>query len=126
MVGKILMDGEPLGVGNDVYSLMMGIGKIIRIDDDEYPIVVCFDDAGIISFTRDFKITKFYINRDLYWRRPETIPPPERKKKVKVWDWFVEWPNGDTNKMCGVTEQYARNGVKIAQKIDGTGREVER
>ena len=132
MLEQIMMDGEPLNVGNQVYSLRFGKGEVKRFDMDEYPIVVLFG-SDIWSFTQDLQADLSDVGRDLYWQKPEIIPPPKPKKKVKVWDWFVQWEfQGSTriDKLCATTEGLVRKtytGAEcIIQKIEGTEREVER
>ena len=127
MLEQIMMDGEPLNVGNQVYSLRFGKGEVKRFDMDEYPIVVLFG-SDIWSFTQDLQADLSDVGRDLYWQKPEIIPPPKPKKKVKVWDWFVQSEDGICFKLTALTDQEACKKYPYAlhvQKIDGTEREVE-
>lgn len=129
MTDKIMMDGEPLEVGDEVYSLKHGIGKITNIDTGlRYSIYAYFVSVDTIhTFDSYFKFQIPDETRDLYWQKPEITPPPKPKKNVKVWDWFVEFENeiiARTNgKQPGFFEY--RENIKTIQKIDGTEREVE-
>lgn len=133
---EIIMDGEPLKVGDEVYSLSFGKGKVYEIRTsscETYPIRVLFSVTNH-SFNLDF--ANLSINkktRDLYWQKPEIIPPPKPRKKVTVYDWYIEWKidkmhkNG-INRVYGLTEDEVRTRYPndLIQKIDGTEREVEK
>lgn len=130
---EIMMDGEPLEVGDEVYCLIYGKGEVSKIRDNVFPITVQFDSGHADSYTNDFKRTIKSLTRALYWQKPEIIPPPKPKKKVKVYDWYVEWVIDSQHKnfvsrVNGLSEGELRDTYPKAliQKIDGTEREVER
>lgn len=130
MTDKIMMDGEPLELGNEVYCLLNGKGKVANINKKvTLSIEVAFSD-GYCSYTNTFKGWTNHENRTLYWRKPEIIPPPKPKKKEKVWDWFIQKSgSGLCQKITQKTYQEVRVNhydAVIIQKIDGTEREVER
>lgn len=124
---EIMMDGEPLEVGDEVYCLIYGKGEVSKIRDNVFPITVQFDSGHADSYTNDFKRTIKSLTRALYWQKPEIIPPPKPKKKVKVWDWVSYCPNGFPLIIHrAMTEQHAVESGLDVRKIDGTEREVER
>lgn len=134
MTDKIIMDGEPLEVGDEVYCLLDGKGKVTGINKKgSFPIEVEFL-CGRSTYTKNFKPWSRYENRTLYWQKPEIIPPPKSKKKIKVWDWFVQWDdNGLIERVNGTAmkdleDRAEQRGMyySVFQKIDGTEREVER
>lgn len=126
MTDKILMDGEPLEVGDDVYCLLNGKGKVTDINKKgSFPIEVEFL-CGRSTYTKNFKPWSRHENRTLYWQRPEIIPPPKLKKKVMVWDWFIKSGTSlghHTNESEDDMKRWYPND--LIQKIDGTEREVE-
>ena len=125
---RIMMDGEPLNVGDEVYCILTGDGVVDTIGgiEEKFPVLVNFN-GFVYKYTADFKSHEIHKNRVLYRQKPEIIPPPKRKKKVKVWDWFVEWKNGGTSRLYRITEDADLLTVhaRLAQKIDGTEREIE-
>lgn len=126
-MSDIMMDGSPLCEGDEVYCLHNGHGEVTGIDKGEYPIVIIFDNDTRASYTRDFKLHTTDLTRNLYWQKPEIIPPPKPKKKIKVWDWFVEMEDGSIIRI-NASSDYRQNVmwyVKTAQKIHGTEREIE-
>ena len=126
---EIMMDGEPLKARDEVYCLLNGKGKVAGITiNSVFPIVVAFS-GGPYTYSKKFKGWSHQKNRTLYWQKPEIIPPPKPKKKVKVWDCFVQSEDGICFKLTALTDQEARKKYPYAlhvQKIDGTEREVER
>ena len=129
MSEKIMMDGEPLEVGDEVYSLIYGWVTIVEInhESESRPIIFTAENGLRTNCLKSLTYHPQYKNRDLYWQKPEIIPPPKRKKKVKVWDWFVEWDDGKISKVYMMSEgvNVLKHQVKTAQKIDGTEREIE-
>ena len=125
---EIMMDGEPLEVGDEVYCLLHGKGKVSNINKKvTFSIEVAFSNR-YYSYTNTFKGWTNHENRTLYWQKPEIVPPPKPKKKVKVWDCFVQSEDGTCFKLTALTDQEARKKYPYAlhvQKIDGTEREVE-
>ena len=122
----IMMDGEPLEVGDDVYCLLNGKGKVASINEKiTFSIVVSFSD-GPYTYSKKFKGWSHQKNRTLYWQKPEIIPPPKSKKKVKVWDWFIKSGaclGHHTNESEDDMKRWYPND--LIQKIDGTEREIE-
>ena len=134
MTDKIKMDGESLNVGDEVYCLLNGKGKVAGINKKvTFSIEVAFSH-GYCTYTKTFKGWTNHENRTLYWQKPEIVPPPKPKKKVKVWDWFVQWDDsGLIDRVNGTTmkdleDRAERRGMyySVVQKIEGTEREVER
>lgn len=127
---EIMMDGEPMEVGNGVYCLRYGVGTVLDINKGSYPIVVAFS-VGRASYTKDFKICNTNLTRDLYWQKPEIIPPPKPplpkpKKKVKVWDWVSYCPDGFPLLIHrAMTEQTVLDSGLNLKGIEGTEREIE-
>ena len=130
MLEQIMMDGEPLQVGDRVYSILHGWGEVEIIETDNTFRV----NFGNIKYWCDksFVPCAFSKVRVIFWDEIKITPPPKLKKK-KVWDWFVQWKfQGSTriDKLCATTEGLVREtytGAEcIIQKIDGTEREVER
>ena len=137
MTEQIMMDGKPLEVGDEVYCLLHGKGKVSNINKKvTFSIEVAFSTFSnrYYSYTATFKGWTNHENRTLYWLKPEIIPPPRPKKKVKVWDWFVQWDDsGLIDRVNGTTmkdleDRAERRGMyySVVQKIEGTEREVER
>lgn len=133
MNNQIYMDGEPLEIGNEVYCMLHGVGKVESINNESiFPIEIAFPH-GCCTYTKNFRGLNNHKNRTLYWQRPEIIPPPKPRKKVTVYDWYIEWKidkmhkNG-INRVYGLTEDDVRRMYPndLIQKIDGTEREVER
>lgn len=129
---EIIMDGEPLKVGDEVYCLIYGTGEVSKIKDSVFPINVQFDSGHVDSYTNDFKRTIKSLTRTLYWQKPNIAPPPKPKKNVKVYDWYVEWVIDSQHKnfvsrVNGLSEDDVRRMYPndLIQKIDGTEREVE-
>ena len=132
MTDKIKMDGESLNVGDDVYCLLNGKGKVASINEKiTFSIVVAFS-GGRYTYSKKFKGWSHQKNRTLYWQKPEIIPPPKSKKRAKVWDWFVQWDDsGLIDRVNGTTmkdleDRAERRGMyySVVQKIEGTEREV--
>lgn len=71
-------------IGDSVYSLIHGKGKIYSIRDNSvtlYPIVVSFENSkGNLAFTLDGKSQNNAENSILFWEKPDII---EKKRKVK-------------------------------------------
>lgn len=135
MTEQIIMDGEPLEVGDRVYSLIHGDGEINDINPCVHVkrIHIRFDSGSDYYYADDLTFLSSETDRSLYWQKPEIIPPPKikPKRKIKVWDWFVQWEfQGSTriDKLCATTEGLVRKtytGAEcIIQKIDGTEREI--
>lgn len=127
---KIMMDGEPLEVGDRVYSMYYGWGIVNALIYGNYPIQVKMDIGKKLLFTDDFKFTINHCERGLYWQKPEIIPPPKikPKKRIKVWDWLVIYNSGKIMRVDGVPEDTWKMNetcIRLVQKIDGTEREIE-
>lgn len=127
---KIMMDGEPLEVGDRVYSVKHGWGRLYEIEDTQEwckPMWITFEINGRLGYTLDFKYYPHDEDRSLYWQKPEITPPPKikPKKKIKVADYFVEWPSGAITRANEVRNVGNLGGLLFAQKIDGTEREIE-
>ena len=131
MSEKIMMDGEPLEVGDEVYSLIYGWVTIVEInhESESRPIIFTAENGLRTNCLKSLTYHPQYKNRDLYWQKPEIIPPPKRKKKVKVWDWFVEYKGAwGVIRVNGESENFIKPhlvDLVTAQKIDGTEREIE-
>lgn len=133
MPEKIMMDGEPLEVGDRVWCFLRGRGKVIDLHRGFFDdIIVQFGEHEYAYRSEGLpKLSgAFQQVRTLYWDEIKITPPPKLKKK-KVWDWFVQWEfQGSTriDKLCVTTEGLVRKtytGAEcIIQKIDGTEREV--
>lgn len=137
MPEQITMDGEPLEVGDKVWCLLRGWLKfdgVFRIGVCAYfPLRFIDKNGEQVTYTQAFQ-NMAGSNRTLYWDEIKITPPPKPKKKVKVWDWFVQWDDS------GVIERVNKTTMKdledraerrsmyysVVQKIDGTEREVER
>lgn len=126
MTDKILMDGEPLEVGNEVYCMLHGVGTVESINNESiFPIEIAFQH-GCCTYTKNFRGLNNHKNRTLYWQRPEIIPPPKPRKKIKVWEWVSYCPNGFPLIIHrAMTEQAALDSGLNIKRIDGTEREVE-
>lgn len=134
MLEKIMMDGEPPEVGDRVWCLLRGWGKVIKLEPGFFDsITVLFGEHEYAYRSEGLpKLSGVFQQvRTLYWDEIKITPPPKPKKKVKVWDWFVQWEfQGSTriDKLCATTEGLVRKtytGAEcIIQKIDGTEREV--
>lgn len=131
-MNKIMMDGEPLEVGDRVYCLLRGDGYVIKVDKTHPRGRVIHGVFG----EYDFKYLEggypllggtFQSTRTLYWQKPEITPPPKikPKKKIKVWDWFVEHAGGGLYRVNERTEKGMNISARTIQKIDGTEREIE-
>lgn len=117
------MDGSPLCEGDEVYDLCNGWGEVSDIDEDK--IKIYFRKMDSFLYYNLEAISG--VDRKLYWGVPEYIPPPKPKKRIKVWDWFVEMEDGSIIRI-NASSDYRENVmwyVKTAQKIYGTEREIE-
>lgn len=90
----VLSDFSKAMVGDNVYSLLFGDGKIIVINEERnYPIKVEFE-KNIYSFLLDGRREKHHKTADLYYGKPkiELPPPPKRmvEKEIKFWVWVCE------------------------------------
>lgn len=126
MLEKIMMDGEPLEVGDEVYCLANGWVKLLgaRRNNGLFPYLFTDKNGETHTYTKDFKY-RDDVGRTLYWQKPEIIPPPKPKKKVKVWDWFIKSGTclgHHTNESEDDMKRWYPND--LIQKIDGTEREV--
>lgn len=75
---------SPFKVGQRVWDFSRGYGTVNRIiddEEDEYPVVVLFDDSDASYFTIDGRYYKRH-NRTLFF---EEIPIPESALKSKRW-----------------------------------------
>lgn len=127
MTDEIRMDGEPLEVGNEVYCLVNGWGKVeeLNMGVSTYQIDVNFN-GSLGSYTQDFQLFKG-TNRTLYWQKPEIIPPPKPRKKIKAWDWVSYCSDGFPLFIHrAMTEQTVLDSGLKLKRIEGTEREVER
>ena len=133
---QIMMDGYYLQVDDPVFCLLRGHGIVYELHHEgnhNFPLFVSgltvrFGDYAYRYSEDGIPVLggKFMQIRTLYWQEPTIIPPPKpnKKKKIMVADWFVQWPNGDTDKLTELTEANTRSGAQIAQKIDNTEREI--
>lgn len=82
MTDKIMMDGEPLEVGDPVYCLLRGEAVVCRFDEsDTSEIIIKAPNGNEYCYTKDFRYAPYYVSRTLYWQKPEITPPPKPKKK---------------------------------------------
>ena len=89
---------ETAKVGDRVWSLQFGWGKISKINDyscySSYPIDVEFDSGGFIMFTLDGRLYKNHVMQSLFWDEVvievPTKPLPDLPVDAKV----VVWDNG--------------------------------
>ena len=129
MTDKIMMDGEPLEVGDRIYSLLYGWVTIKELhhEQDLRPIVFENADGLRTICLKSLTYHPKHQNRDLFWQKPDIIPPPKPKSKIKVWDWFIQDSLGNIYKLIGKSEKDMMDCPRpIKQKIEGTEREVER
>lgn len=104
-------------VGEMVYSLRFGGGKITEINQDKTFPIVAFFDCG----TREFNFSGLYIetdkNPDLYWSKPEIIEP--KRPIEKVIEGFVNWYGEDDYKFHPTEDQAIRsaNVIKNFQTV---------
>lgn len=129
MTEPIIMDGEPLEVGDRVWCLVNGWGKVeeLNMGVSTYQIDVNFN-GSLGSYTQDFRFFKG-TNRTLYWDEIKITPPSSKSKKnEKVWDWFAQNSLGTIWRINGVSKDVIESSTSIVfyQKIDGTEREVIR
>ena len=128
MLEQIMMDGEPLEAGDKVYSLTYGwvIIKELQPESTSRPILFETDEGLRTICLKSLTYHQKYKTRDLFWQKPEIVPPPKLKKK-KVWDWFAQNSLGNIYKLIGKSEKDMMDCPRpIKQKIEGTEREVER
>lgn len=128
---QIMMDGEPLEVGDRVWCMVNGWVKFDTFVNNTYYPVRCSGANGkeYYLYTIDFQ-QELNTGRILYWDEIKITPPPKPKKKVKVWDWYIEFLDEylqpKIHKRIGLTELEAKKLIPAkVQKIDGTEREVE-
>lgn len=83
MTEQIMMDGEPLEVGDRIYSLLYGWVTIKELhhEQDLRPIVFENADGLRTLCLKSLTYHPKHQNRDLFWQKPEIIPPPKPKKK---------------------------------------------
>jgi hypothetical protein len=97
-------------VGDRVWSLLHGWGKIIDVnldltgrgvDYESYPIKAMFDDNYDGSFTVDGKFNDSkYGNQVLFWDEVKITPPPKPKKIISK-TILVEPTDFNYQAMCG-------------------------
>ena len=85
---------ETAKVGDRVWSLQLGWGKIIKINDhSSYPVVVEYDSGGSVIFTLDGRLYKNHITQSLFWDEVVIEAPTKPMydlpvdTKVVVWDY---------------------------------------
>ena len=68
-------------VGQDVQDLCYGKGKVVEIDEGNYPIIVQFLSDEVMSYTLQGKMHKTY-SRTLFFSEPiivaDTMPPKKK------------------------------------------------
>jgi len=77
---------EKAQVGDKVYSLKYGEGKIIRVKprEENYPIIINFNrEASDFAYAINGKYVKNDLTPDLYWSKPEIIEPEAPKRLVE-------------------------------------------
>lgn len=135
---QIMMDGHPLKVGDPVFCLLRGNGVLDEILEKSPNFPLTTEGFTVQFGEHAFRYSNtgcpllggvFQPTRTLYWQKPEITPPakPNVKRMVKVWDWFVQWPNGSVTRKNEVSEIGILNigTIKKIQKIDGTERKIE-
>lgn len=91
-----LIDFETLEVGDKVYSLSNGYGKVVHISGsctNAYPICVSFNKGGY-TYTKKGKRILVDINPEIYREKPDFF---KEKKEVKRWRWYYQ----PQEKSCG-------------------------
>jgi len=86
---------KDIKVGDKVYDLAYGVGKVIAVDCDDF--MIKFDGN---NFWYEFDGRRInVINRTLYWSKPEIIEKPRKVKKV-----VERWVNVSNNDDCQVVK----------------------
>ena len=127
----IKLHGHEIRVDDEVFDLRYGVGKVISIlPDRNFPIHIDFN--GIIkdcSYKEDGREWPD-LSPTLHWPGIQVIPgtPPNRKIKVKVYDWVIYNEDGSyLGPYLGESEDNARNifHAYTLRKVEGTEREIE-
>lgn len=128
MTEQIMMDGEPLEVGDRIYSLLYGWVTIKELhhEQDLRPIVFENADGLRTLCLKSLTYHPKHQNRDLFWQKPEIIPPPKPKKKVKVWDWVIYNLVDEPSLVLSARTEtdLKEKGYLSYKKVEGTEREV--
>ncbi len=119
-------------VGDKVYCLINGEGKITNIDEDlmVYPICIKFKTHGYFyNFSYNGHSNKRHVNPTLYWEKPEII---ENKRVRSVIKYRVAYIFG---KNFHISEGYYSNqkrfeeavqsDCKFMQFLESTAKEFE-
>lgn len=83
---------ENARVGDKVYCLMSGWGKMSGIrDEEDYPLIVSFL-CEAKTYTVDGKTCKTDCMPTLYWDKPEIIAPEQPKRTININGYEVPEP----------------------------------
>jgi hypothetical protein len=121
-----MMDQFEVKVGDKLWSMRYGWGKVTRIcKDDDYPLCLEFEN-GYYTFTREFKEYKEEINQSLFWDEIKFEIPKKPLPKLKVnavlevWDLnskqkeirhFSHFEDGKVNCFLGGKTSFTHTGT---------------
>ena len=105
-------------VGDRVEDLVTGPGKILHIDKyDELPICVEFDRK--FTCAEKYKMNGSITDRQrLFYEGIEIIPPPEPRRKKKVWVNLYKWERTNLFDVGGCVHASEDEANEQARKDD--------
>jgi hypothetical protein len=109
---------ESARLGDRVWSITKGWGKIVGIDNNAgYPLQVKWDSAGIDTFTFDGYLLRTHATRTLFWDEVKIPrkPAPDAAILVETLESIAEYWNQDSNEdaMRDACE-YAQTAAQVA------------
>lgn len=118
---------DGIKVGDRVYDMRFGWGEVVGYYTQLiYKIEVIFDMGRQVDFTMDGQ----YMDdnyQTLFWDKPEFIPPPRPKRKVKktIEQWVnVHHANGKTKFSCACDTKEEADAFEEANIRNGLNRRI--
>ena len=99
------MNNYNFKVGQTVWCLLYGKGKVVKVDNtDAYPITVEFDNVGCQCYTYDGKYHVYYT-RTLFFSEPKIEAQEFPPKYVGRLVFLVSIEDGDTDGPFEITKE---------------------
>jgi hypothetical protein len=112
-----LIDFETLKVGDKVYSLSNGYGKVVYIKGryvNTYPICVSFNE-GRYDYTEKGKRNLIDINPEIYSENPDFF---KEKKEIKLYTFYVSDGEKSWLTRIKISEQEAKEQFSYFYKYE--------